>query len=109
MLSKVDSETTMNSLPLLFCQSSLNTVSSTISSSEECMLLGFIPHPIFSLPVIKASNSRYFGPFSISLEGSSYQELTVAYGGTQKSTFHSNNPSPVLSDTHGMLLSILCI
>ena len=54
----------------LFCQSSLNTVSSTVnlSSFEVCVLLALIPYTIFFFPVIcfelpitqTPSNLHYF-------------------------------------------------
>ena len=75
---------TMQPSTLLFCQSSLNTVSSTVYllSFEVCMLLAFIPQtyfPIFGylLWTSNNSNSHELDLFSNYLEGLSYQESTV--------------------------------
>ena len=71
----------MYSLSLLFCQTSLNTVSSTVhlSSFEVCLVLSFTPHPIFLFPVICFELPVTRTHFSISLEGSSYRESPVVY------------------------------
>ena len=68
----------MYSLSLLFCQSSLNTMSSTVylSSFEVFMLLAFIPHPIssflvicFVLPITRTPANFFYFPWRFELSG----------------------------------------
>ena len=68
----------MYSLSLLFCQSSLNTMSSTVylSSFEVFMLLAFIPHPIssflvicFVLPITRTPANFFDFPWRFELSG----------------------------------------
>ena len=64
-----------NHVVFVFRQSNLNTVSSTVyqSSFELCMLLAFIPYPIFLFPVIcfelQLTRTPFEFPWSFELSG----------------------------------------